>query len=155
MKLSISHAILEGARFAHVGNFMGEEATNLPDPHTVNLEVGLMDIQDTDKAVVRLMVKSDDKSQYNFQVSYLLLLKLEPEDGDETGSKLQQQLAVTGATMLMPMVRECIANLTMRGRFGALWLPPMNFAETLQVSPEPTDAEPTPKAKRSKAKKKK
>ena len=57
--------------------------------------------------------------------------------------------------MLMPMVRECIANLTMRGRFGALWLPPINFAETLQVSPEPTDAEPTPKAKRSKAKKKK
>ena len=121
----------------------------------MNLEVNVLDVENADRAVVRLRVKGDEKSQYNFEASYLLLLQLEPDDDDETGpEQLQHQLAVTGATMLMPMVRECIANLTMRGRFGALWLPPINFAERVQTPPDP-GTEATPKAKRSGAKKKK
>ncbi len=137
MKLTIAQAILEEAHFAHVGKFLEKDPTAQPEQHTVNLDVNLLNIENADKAVVRLRVKGDEESQYSFHASYLLLLQIEPEDEDETGPERQRQLAVIGATMLMPMVRECIANLTMRGRFGTLLLPPIDFAESVQIPPGP------------------
>lgn len=38
-------------------------------------------------------------------------------------------LARSGAATIFPFVRELIANLTMRGRFGPLFLAPINVKE--------------------------
>jgi preprotein translocase subunit SecB len=38
-------------------------------------------------------------------------------------------MASGGGPTLFPFLRECVANLTGRGRFGPLWLRPINFVQ--------------------------
>jgi preprotein translocase subunit SecB len=41
-------------------------------------------------------------------------------------------IAGTGGTILLPFLREVIANFTGRGRFGPVWVNPINFRAALQ-----------------------
>lgn len=47
--------------------------------------------------------------------------------------------------IMLPFAREAIGNLTLRGSFGPLWLPPINVAAMLkQSNQQETDPEPEP-----------
>jgi preprotein translocase subunit SecB len=141
MKLEIAQAILEQAQFGHVGRFLEREATGRPEKHRINLELNMLEVEESNQAVVRLTVRSLEGAEYTFSASYLMLLGVTPEEGDPTGDDLKRALTSTAGMMLMPMLREAIANLTMRGRFGALWLPPIDFFSQLK---QPDTAVPTP-----------
>jgi preprotein translocase subunit SecB len=43
-------------------------------------------------------------------------------------------LAEAVATMIFPFVRETVANLTQRGRFGPVWINPFNVREALHTA---------------------
>lgn len=152
MNLKISQILLEDLHFSHVGDFLSKEPTARAGSHHIGYEVQALDVHESNKAVVRLRIKGGGEGeQYAFSASYLILFVLE---GKDEPPDLQKRLAVTGATMLMPNVRELIANITMRGRFGTVFLPAMNFAEALTETPPPAQpkAKRTPKKARAKAK---
>lgn len=48
---------------------------------------------------------------------------------DYTDEQLKRVATINCAAILFPFVREIIANVTRRGRFNPLILPPMNFVE--------------------------
>jgi hypothetical protein len=51
---------------------------------------------------------------------------------------LDRYFTTSGAALLYPFVRQVVADLTWRGRFGPVWLNPMNVAAMpLTVSSEP------------------
>ena len=138
MKLAISQMLLEDAKFAHRADFLSAAPGPIA-PSTVDLRVELAKGEDPTGALVRVRASSVAESPYDFSVSYLALLKIDlegaapPEDADK-------RLMMTGAIMVFPFVREIVANLTMRGRFGPSWIAPTDFASIIGVDSSPPPA---------------
>jgi preprotein translocase subunit SecB len=142
MNLQISQILLEGVRFGHVGDFLGQKPSANAASHSVNFEVQLLDVKEVGKGVVRLKAKSGEGPQYTFEASYLVLFSFKPDNADP---EFPKKLAATGAIMLMPMVRELVGNLTMRGRFGQVWLPPVDFTKEMGAPLAPKRPKQKPK----------
>jgi preprotein translocase subunit SecB len=135
MKLTVAQFVLEDAQFAHKSNFLERQPSEGVPAAPVDLEIELAEAQDNPAVrVVRLrVVSSAPEALYDFRVSYIVILMLDMQ-GEEAPADLDQRLMVTGATMLLPFVREAVANLTSRGRFGPSWMQPVNINELVLAS---------------------
>lgn len=67
-----------------------------------------------------------DKLPFSFSVIASGLFQFE---NSLTAADLEKLVNVNCASIIFPFVRECIADLTRRGGFPPLILPPFNFAE--------------------------
>jgi preprotein translocase subunit SecB len=87
-------------------------------------------------AQVRLRVATDRddrdaKALYDFDVEIAgLLYEVDREMPEHT-------LVRNTAWILFPFLRETVANLTMRGRFGTIWLRPMDMNSLLPIADAP------------------
>jgi preprotein translocase subunit SecB len=103
--------------------------------------------------VVGVTSKKDDPAAlYQFDLKMAVVVAPDPAAPNLPPAEF---LAQSGLQTVFPFVREAIANLTMRGRFGPVWLKPVNVRTLSQrmledirekLSPE------EPKASKSKAK---
>lgn len=100
-------------------------------------------------AAVTLVVSSlpSDEAQYTVEVEITALVGVVP--GEENLDPVEYAKTIAPAA-LYPYAREAISNLTMRGRFGPVFLKPLNFtALSPSVSqgstrPEAPSAPPSP-----------
>ncbi len=124
--IQIAQIILLGAQFAH-----REDALAVP-PNTLiaNLEVQLeakVGGQPGDPtAVVRLraFTAKDSNFLYTFDVEIAAIVTSVP--GEENLDPFEYARGM-GPAAFFPFLREAVASLTMKGRFGAIWLKPINF----------------------------
>lgn len=143
MKLSISQIVLESAEFKHRNEkYFNQSPKSQVDESGVNLFATIMrtDGDPNRGAFVRLKAESEPEATYQFKLTYGIFYGIEWEEGEEVEENLNQRLLVTGGIMLMPYVREFVANLTGRGRFGPMWIAPttVNAVEMVPESePEP------------------
>lgn len=124
--IRIAQIYVAQALFGHV-----EHAFSMPSntpvgeiPTQINVKVGE---SPADKVgFCSLTVRSDPeaKTLYRFSVEMVLLAEVGPEPNME----LPVYLTRSGPPTLYPFIREVVASLSSKGRFGTLWLPPMNFA---------------------------
>jgi preprotein translocase subunit SecB len=124
--LRIDQIFLEKAQFDH-----GEQALQNPANTRVELPI---DIQittavanDGRAGLIRVRVSSgDEKALYRFDISVLGLVQVEAEGQQAV---LEKYLQRDATFMIYPFVREALANLTGKGRFGAIWLRPLPAGE--------------------------
>lgn len=129
--ITISQVYLANARFGHIENALAiSPTTPIGDIATViNVQVGMS--TDEDKGFCSVTVASDptdSKSLYQFHVEMVLVV----EAGAAANLPVKDYLMKAGAPTLYPFIRETLASMTGKGRFGALWLPPFNFSETTE-----------------------
>lgn len=138
MRLTVAQFVLEEAQFAHKSNYLERKPLDAVPASPVDLEIELAEAQDNPEVrVVRLRAVSNaPEALYDFRVSYIVILMLDRQ-GEELPADLEQRVMVTGATMLLPFIREAVANLTSRGRFGASWMQPVNINELVLRSTAP------------------
>jgi preprotein translocase subunit SecB len=130
-ELRIAQFILEEARFAHRRDYLAlspqQKVEGLRGDLSVEVQTNLTE-EGEDKAIVRLRAVSDKpEALYSFSVSYVAFIQMRGPRPDS----LEQRLAATGGAFLMPFVREAVASLTGKGRFGPIWLPPVNFNKAM------------------------
>jgi preprotein translocase subunit SecB len=85
---------------------------------------------------VRVQTKDDPTLVYRFHAELMAVIRAE---GATLTPDIERNLLRTGVTILFPFVRENVANLTMRGRFGPMWIKPINVQAALSSS-EPSAA---------------
>ncbi|MFL5483248.1 MAG: hypothetical protein ACJ8AK_13795 [Gemmatimonadaceae bacterium] len=134
--------------YLHRANFMHREgALNLPHdtPHPANFSIGvsLQYYRSTvpGRAGVGVTVATDPTDQtvlYHFQVE---MVALAGEILGEPNMPISEFMRGPALVALVPFLREAIANLTMRGRFGPVWLHPMNLQQILLESGSRVDLE--------------
>ena len=127
--IRLSQILLESADFRHSNSDFLNEDPRQPVPETpAQIEVQAV-LGEEGTAIVRLRVScSAPDAPYHFSASYLVLLEFE----GKTPEDFQRRIAITGATMAMPFVREVTANLSGRGRFGPTWLAPVNMSDVVR-----------------------
>jgi preprotein translocase subunit SecB len=131
--LRISQVYLSHARF----HYVADPLTLLPPPVgtqvPMNVKIEVVELEQnsgSEVAAVRVRVRSDEGSShpYIFDVSMGAIVETE----GEANYRPKDYVLNAGAALLYPFVREAIANITQRGRFGAVWIPPFNVQMVTQ-----------------------
>lgn len=137
MKLTIAQIVLERADFKHRDDYLNLTGVT-PEPSSVKLGVQMMrpEAAPSETVMVRLTATGAEDAIYQFTVAFVVFYLIEREAGDEALGDLDRRLLVTGSTMLFPFIRETVASLTGRGRFGPVWLAPTNFNTLVPTPPE-------------------
>lgn len=122
IQLAISQIILESVDFRHTESPLTSEMQLVPRTET-SLQIEVIEGEDN-RAAVRLKIDCEaPDSPYQYHASYLVVFSYEGDPPKDLGKRL----AVTGANMALPFVRELIANLSSRGKFGTTWVAPTDF----------------------------
>lgn len=133
MQLKLVNLVLESVQFAHVGDYMSKDVEKEQGESPARLEINVHHDANDKKAFVRLRVTCDDPgAPYSYAVAYVAFFSYE---GDAPHD-VKKRFAVTGGNMALPFVRELVANLSSRGRFGTTWVGPVNFNKVVQEGEE-------------------
>lgn len=123
--ISISQIFLESAHFEHREDFLSFPPAT---PMELEMDVGLEATIATDgsRGRIRLIVKSKEGNDDLYRVA-LTMTGLIEVDRANSNLPLAQYAPANSWGLLYPFAREAVANLTGRGRFGPVYLKPMNF----------------------------
>ena len=93
-------------------------------PTTVQVAAGVDQEEKTGFVSVTVATTPESSGLYRFLIQMIGIMEVVP--GAEN-LNLQEYVRNWGPSTLYPFVREALANLTGRGRFGPVWLQPMNL----------------------------
>jgi preprotein translocase subunit SecB len=77
---------------------------------------------------VAVETNPESKGLYRFHMEIAAVVECDAD----SNMPLREYLRTAGPPTLYPFVREAIANITGRGRFGPVWLHPTNFTALTQ-----------------------
>lgn len=140
MKTTLTGLILLDCSFRHKSDPLQTPASGTNVPGAVQMQVELIrgDVVNTYAVTLRVHLDTPT-SQYVGSLAYAALLSVDLE-GEAPPENYEQLLMVTGASMAFPYCRELVTNLTMRARFGPVWLAPTNFGSLIANPNEPAVA---------------
>jgi len=122
--LRIDQVLLVKAEFDDREDFL-----NLPASHHVEVEITIRTAahlaDDGKSGLLAIGVSTNKESNpvYRFHVEMAALISAE----EPQNLSVEEYVKNQGSAMLMPFLRETVANLTGRGRFGPIWLRPLNL----------------------------
>jgi len=140
--VSIGQVFLERADFSHRDDFLA-----LPPNKSVGKPSLLLGFQggtspDGRAGFVRATAQTDPTERPLYNLTVTMIALVEVEKGHEN-MPLGEYLRTAGLAMLFPFLREAVANLTIRGRFGPLWLAPTNIAAAAAAEQLPKIQQPS------------
>lgn len=142
--LRINQIFLVRAQFEHRDDFLA-----LPPNHQVEVEVQIQtsaQVEDEGKVgIIAMAITSNDELNpvYRFRVEMAGIVGVDPA---APNMALKDYLARIAPVMMMPFLRETVANITGRGRFGPLYVNPVNLTglKLEQAKPEEPEGEKKP-----------
>jgi preprotein translocase subunit SecB len=136
--VKIAQILLERATFRHRDDYLVVAAPS-PDAivGTINVQIEGGLSEDKRTGLVRMRVQTIPENRPFYELD-IIMIALVMVDEAAPNMPLDRYFTTSGAALLYPFVRQVVADLTWRGRFGPVWLNPMNVtAVPLTVSPEP------------------
>jgi len=125
--LGISQIFLSRLELSHRPDALHLPLTTPNPPYGVDVEIRAFRAVEGGAAGMQLTVRSQPTpdSLYRFLVEMIMLVQQVP---GEENMPPEDFVQTVGVSTLFPFVREAVANVTMRGRFGPVWLAPINVA---------------------------
>ena len=123
--LGIVQIFLESAEFSHRADALGLPPTTPAIIGGVNVEVATDVAPDENSGFIRLAVSTDPEARPIYSVRLSMVAFAARQPGLEHMT-VKEYLNRYGVVLLYPFLREAMASLTMRGRFGPVWLNPIN-----------------------------
>jgi preprotein translocase subunit SecB len=130
--LQIAQIFLLSAQFAHREDALALPAGTREGEQRVGVQIQMREHNTGQAASVAVKVFSDPDSQtalYRYSLEMVGVVEKAP---NEENLAPRDFILKGGVTILFPFLREALANLTMRGRFGPVWLKPFNVQAALQ-----------------------
>jgi preprotein translocase subunit SecB len=133
--IRIGQILLERAEFEHREDYLDLPPTTPAGAEGVRIEVQSALSDDRSRAVTKLRAHTQavENPVYRFDVVFAVIAEIDPLPASLTVDRY-----IVGSTVgfLAPFLREMVANLTLRGRFGPVWLQPVNPREiAAQIQP--------------------
>jgi len=123
--ISLLQVFLLEAQFSHAPDAL-QHAPGTPVNVQVQITAEAAISEDRTQALVTLRAKTaDDEAglyRYNIAVSGIFAFE------SQTSVAIDEFMRKNAPALLTPFLRENLANISSRGRFGPLWLPMLNFA---------------------------
>lgn len=129
--IEIGQIVLERALFEHRSDYLSLPHTTpvAPLPLRISAQLGLG--ADKLNGAIKLSLTTDRSQQPLYVVEITMAAVVSVKAGEEN-MPIEQYALTAGIATLFPFVREVVANLTSRGRFGPIWLHPFNVAAEVE-----------------------
>jgi preprotein translocase subunit SecB len=140
--ISIAQIFLERVSFEHRGDALNLPSNTPPRVGDVSVkaEFGIGgDNQLIGLTRITVSTRPDQDPVYNVVVAMVAVFTREPTD---EAMPLRAFLENNSVTLMYPFVREAFANVTQRGRFGAVFLNPFNTRAGWRDEPIPSGSDP-------------
>jgi preprotein translocase subunit SecB len=122
--LSIGQILLARAHFEHRPDFLALPAETPSGDLQIRVDVRIGTDESKQTGYISIVVTSEaEEALYRFQVEMVGLVR----QNDNPNMPIGEFLTKGAPAMMYPFVREAVANLTGRGRFGPIWLRPFNW----------------------------
>ncbi len=123
--IEIAQIFLDKVSFSHRADYLLISASTKPKVGDVNVQIESGLSEDSTKGLLRVTVGTvpENNPIYNFEVSVVGLFNT--EEGGEN-MPLKDFLRVNGVATLYPFLRYAVAETTLKGRFGPVWMNPFN-----------------------------
>lgn len=148
--IKIDQVFLIESQFRHRPDFLLHAPSTEIAALDINVEIRTFGVPDGKTGGVAVKVATnpgDQAALYQFSVQMGALVSA--VQGEENMPP-QKYVTEAGAGFLYPFMRECVANLTARGRFGPIYLKPFNIRQALSDENKVVGAPPR-RTKRRKA----
>ena len=139
--IEIVQVIVERAEFEHRDDYLSVTPPPNVGPLPFTLKTQFAIAPSKTEGAVKLELTTDRGQNPLYIVSAVVVGLVRITEG-AANMPLEQYAAVHGAGMLFPFLRELVATLTGRGRFGPVWLPPVNFLAGAMAPPAAPSTEP-------------
>ncbi len=128
--LQIGQIVLERVLLEHRADYMTlPHATPIASlPLRIHGQLALD--QEKRNGVIRLTLETDREQQPLYVIELTLAALIMVKAGEEN-MPIERYAMTAGIATLYPFLREAVANLTSRGRFGPIWLHPFNVRAQL------------------------
>ncbi len=123
--LQFGQILLWAAHFEHRKDALAIPPTTRVEVN-IKVEMKAMAAADESQGVIILKVSTDEADDSLYRLSFEMVGLVAPEPGG-ANMTIREYLAGHAAYTIYPFLREAVANVTARGRFGPLWLKPFNF----------------------------
>jgi preprotein translocase subunit SecB len=135
-QIQLAQILLERGEFSHREDYLTVPVGTPASGGDVQIEIQVQLANDRTKVLTRLRAHTHTQKEplYRFDVVMVLLAEVASAPISEAVDRY-----ITGSTVgfLVPFLREAVANLTSRGRFGPLWLQPINVQSLLNQVQSP------------------
>lgn len=125
--LQFDQIFLMSAHFEHRPDALSLPP-NTPIETRVKVDITAGQSEDKSRGLLTVSVSTVDESErgslYRFQVTMGALVSV---DAAAPNLEIDKYLGSQGPASMFPFLREAVANLTGRGRFGPVWLRPLNL----------------------------
>ncbi len=125
--MELGQIVVEKATFRHREDYLTVPPKTPVGPLPLGLGVELALSNDKRRGAIRVILNTDETQKPLYVLDISLVALIQAIRGHENMT-VEQYATVNGAALLMPFLRELVANLTSRGRFGPVWLNPVNLA---------------------------
>ncbi|MDQ2666309.1 MAG: protein-export chaperone SecB [Gemmatimonadota bacterium] len=125
--LQLAQIFLRHAHFEHAVEPLGIPPVAITQA-TISISFNVTELTtDSGKQAMSVLLRARSTPGFDhpYRIDVVMQGILEPIEGEEN-FPLADYARVAGATLLFPFLREVVANITGRGRVGALWLKPFN-----------------------------
>jgi len=143
--LDLAQVFLESAEFSHRADALALPTGTRPNVGDVDVQITIGISQDESSGFIRLAVATNSEQRPIYSLRLSMVALVTRQLGKENMSP-REYLQRAGLSLLFPFVREAVGNLTMRGRFGPVWLNPINtklISDQLAMQPvQPVGAQP-------------
>jgi len=142
--IQIDQIFLHEAHFTHGANALALPPTHRIENLAVQLQTKFAGKPGGRGALVGVRVHTSDPNAV-YQIAVEILMAVSAVPGEENLDPLEY-VQKFGPATLFPFLREAVATITQKGRFGALWLKPFNFvaAATTVLKAQSANALPEP-----------
>lgn len=124
--LAIAQIFLVTASFRHREDYLSLPPTSPTGEMTIGVEGKVHTRNDGRVVALAVAVKSDPSDKNALYQFELEMMAIVGEVAEEANLLPMDFIAGSGMATLFPFLREAVANLTSRGRFGPIWLKPIN-----------------------------
>jgi preprotein translocase subunit SecB len=147
--INIHQVFLDRASFSHRDDYLTIPASTPPKVGDINVAFRMIPSDAEPRALIQARARTDpeQKPMYEFDVIMSMVVSMDEAAPNMT---LPEYAQTGGFASLSTFLRQTVADLTLRGRFGPVWLKPANLRIVFEEKKTPAA---TKKRKRSAKKK--
>jgi preprotein translocase subunit SecB len=122
--ITLAQVYLDVVEFSHRADALSLPSNTKPEVGTLNVALEVAVSTDERAGYVKLTAATDPATQpiYNVKLTMIGLVTV----GTEPNLSIRDYLIGSAVPTIYPFIREAFANITQRGRFGPVWLNPIN-----------------------------
>jgi len=122
--IAVGQVFLERVAFSHRADFLALPPDTKPEVGDVAIGVSVGESPDGEGGLIRIEVRTDPARNPLYTVAMVALVRRLPGEGNLPVHDFV--VSAASVSLLYPFVREAFAAVTLRGRFGPVWLSLLN-----------------------------